>query len=78
MDLDVRVVPQEAFDVGRQVVQAEGIDGSHANLAGDDVLDLLHSVLEGGVGLEHFFAVAIKDFAFSGEPEVLLAALDEE
>ena len=42
------------------------------------MLDLLHSVLKGGVGLEHFFAVVVKDFAFSGEPEVLLAALDEE
>ena len=42
------------------------------------MLDLLHPALNGRISLQNLFAVVIKDFPLSGEPEVLLAPLDEQ
>ena len=78
MDIHLRIVPHEPLDVGRQIMQPDAINGGHANVAGDDVLDLLHPAVDGVVGLEHPFAVVVKHFALRGEPEVLLAPLDKQ
>ena len=41
MDLHLGVVPHEALDAGRQVMEPEAVNGGHPNLAGYDVLDFL-------------------------------------
>ena len=59
-------------------MQADAVDRGHADVAGDDVLDLLQLALERVVGLQDPFAVVVEHLAFRGEAEVLLAALDQQ
>ena len=53
-------------------------NGGHADVAGDDVLDLLQLALERVAGLQDPLAVIVEHVAFRREPEVLLAALDQQ
>ena len=59
-------------------MQADAVDGRHADVAGDDVFDLLQLAVERVARLQNALAVIVEDFAFRREPEVLLAALDQQ
>ena len=80
--LDVHVnggiVLQKLLHVGRQDVQADAVDGGHADVARDDVFNLLQLAVERVARLQNAFAVIVEDVAFRREAEVLLAALDQQ
>ena len=59
-------------------MQADAVNGRHANIAGDDVLDLLQLAMEGVARLQDSFAVIVEHVAFRCEPEVLFATLDKQ
>ena len=76
--VDRRVALQELLQVGRQVVQADAVNGGDADGAGDDVLDLLQLAVQRVVGGDDLLAVVVEHLAFPGQAELLLAALDEQ
>ena len=76
--VDRRVALEELLQVGRQVVQADAVNGGDADGAGDDVLDLLQLAVQGVVGGDDLLAVIVEHLAFPGEAELLLAALDQQ
>ena len=78
MDVDSGIGLEEFLQVGRQVVQADAVNGSHANRARDDVLDLLQAVVQGIVSLNDLLAVFVKHLALAREAEFLLAAFDQQ
>ena len=80
LDVDVhgRVALHEAFDIRRQVMQANGINRCHADCPGNDVLQFLQFAVQRFVGLDDLLAVFVKHLAFAREAEFFLAALDEE
>ena len=59
MDVDGGMFLEKAFDVRRQIVQADAVDRRNADHAGDDVLDLLQLVLQFGIGLDDLFAEVV-------------------
>src|SRR5262249_17622066 len=69
---------QEFFQVGRQIVQADAVNGGHADGAGNDVFDLLQLAEERIVSLDDLLAVIVKNLALAGEPELFLAPLDQQ
>jgi hypothetical protein len=78
MDVNGRIVLEKAFDVRRQIMQTDAVNGRHADRPGDDVLDLLQLVMQAIVGLDDLFAEIVEDLAFPRQAEFLLAALDEQ
>ena len=78
MHVDGWATLEKAFHARRQHVQTESINGRDADVPGDDILDLLQLALEGVVRLQDLFAVIVNHLAFLREPQVLLAALDQQ
>lgn len=78
MDVDGGMGAQELLEVGRQVVEADGIDGGHADGTGDDVFHLLKPGEEGVMGLDDLPTVFVEKLSFAGEPEFLFGTFDEE
>ena len=78
VDVDGGVGLEELLEVGRQIVQADAVDGGDPDGAGNDVLDLLQLAVEGVVSGDDLLAVVVKNLAFAGEAELLFAALNKE
>ena len=78
MHVDGRIGLEKFFDVGRQIVQANAVNGGHANRARNDVFDFLEPAMERLVGLDDLFAVFVEHLALAGEPEFFLAAFDQQ
>jgi hypothetical protein len=77
-DVDRGVVVQEFFDVGRQLVQADGVDGRDADGAADDLLHLLQLALQLLIDVEDFLRRLIDALALARQVELLLAAVDHQ
>ena len=59
-------------------MQADAVNGGHANRAGNDVLDFLELAVERVVRLDDLFAVVVEHLALAGEAKFLLAAFDQQ
>ena len=69
---------EKFFDVGRQIVQADAVNRGYPNRAGDDVFDFLEPAVKRLESLDDLLAVFIKHLALAGEPELFLAAFDQQ
>src|SRR5262249_5237718 len=69
---------EKLLEVGRQVMQADAVNGRHADRAGDDVLDFLQLAVQGLVSPQNLLAVIVEHLAFARKTELLLAPLDEQ
>ncbi len=78
MDIDGGELLQELFQIRRKIMQTDAVNGRDTDGAGYDILNLLDTILQGIVSLDNLFAVFVKDLPFTGEPEFLFAALDED
>src|ERR1051326_4588677 len=78
VDGDRGIALQELFQVRRQIVQADAVNGRYADGAGDNVFDFLKLALEGLVGADDLLAVFIENLALARQAELLLAALDQQ
>ena len=77
VDVDAGELAQEFFQVGRQLVQADAVDGAQPDGAGDDVAHLGELVLE-RVELENdLLADLVKHLTLAGEAKALVATLDQ-
>ena len=76
--VDCGIGLEKSFDVGRQIVQADAVNRGHPNRAGDDVLDFLEPAVKRLESLDDLFAVFIKHLALAREPELFLAAFDQQ
>ena len=77
-DVDRRVVVEEFFDVGRQFVQADGVDRGDADGTADDFLHLLQLALQFLVNVQDLLRRLIDALTFTGKIELLLAAINHQ
>ena len=59
-------------------MQADAVDGGHADGAGDNIFDLLQLAEERVVGLDNLLAVVVENLPLPSQPKLFLAAFDEQ
>jgi hypothetical protein len=77
-DVHRRVVVEELLDVGRQLMQADRVDGGDADGSADHLLHLLQFALQLLVDVQDFLRRLVNPLAFPRQIELLLAAVDHQ
>jgi hypothetical protein len=67
---------QKYFNVGRQFMKANAVDGGNMDCAADFLPHFLQLAVEGLVETEHFLGGAVKFLAFVGEAKLFLATVN--
>ncbi len=77
VDIDRAVGLQEALQVRREIVEADGVNRRDPQRAGHDIAELLELGSQRVVRLDDLLAVLVQNLALARQAKLLLAALDE-
>src|SRR5437588_1322917 len=78
MDIHAGIIFHETLNVRRQVVESDAVHGGNMNISREYSLNFLQPALKRVEAGKDALGVIINDFTFGSEPEIFLAAFDEE